>query len=234
MVEASGLECTGIYRVPGNNAMVSNLQDYLNQGLDINSAAERWQDLNVISSVLKSFFRKLPEPLFTDDKYRDFIDANRIEDADNRLKTLNKLIQGLPDHYYHTLKFLVGHLKRVAEHSEKNKMEPRNLALVFGPTLVRTSEDKMIDMVTHMPDRYKIVETLILHHDWFFTNQCLDNKYKAPEDKQGMLPVPNIDHLLSNIGRPGMPTEGWGSTSSHSLKAMVPRLYHDSKTQQST
>lgn len=43
------------------------------------------------------------------------------------------------------------------------QMEPRNLALVFGPTLVRTSEDKMIDMVTHMPDRYKIVETLILH-----------------------------------------------------------------------
>lgn len=42
-------------------------------------------------------------------------------------------------------------------------MEPRNLALVFGPTLVRTSEDNMTDMVTHMPDRYKIIETLILH-----------------------------------------------------------------------
>lgn len=42
-------------------------------------------------------------------------------------------------------------------------MEPRNLALVFGPTLVRTSEDNMTDMVTHMPDRYKIVETLIQH-----------------------------------------------------------------------
>lgn len=43
------------------------------------------------------------------------------------------------------------------------QMEPRNLALVFGPTLVRTSEDNMKDMVTHMPDRYKIVETLIQH-----------------------------------------------------------------------
>lgn len=42
-------------------------------------------------------------------------------------------------------------------------MEPRNLALVFGPTLVRTSEDNMAEMVTHMPDRYKIVETLIQH-----------------------------------------------------------------------
>ena len=42
-------------------------------------------------------------------------------------------------------------------------MEPRNLALVFGPTLGRTSEDNMTDMVTHMPDRDKIIETLILH-----------------------------------------------------------------------
>ncbi len=43
------------------------------------------------------------------------------------------------------------------------QMEPRNLALVFGPTLVRTSEDNMTDMVTHMPDRYKIVESLVQH-----------------------------------------------------------------------
>lgn len=43
------------------------------------------------------------------------------------------------------------------------QMEPRNLAIVFGPTLVRTSEDNMTHMVTHMPDQYKIVETLIQH-----------------------------------------------------------------------
>ncbi|RXM34755.1 Rho GTPase-activating protein 23 [Acipenser ruthenus] len=150
-VEEMGLECTGIYRVPGNNA--------------------KWQDLNVISSLLKSFFRKLPEPLFTDDKYSDFIDANRVEDAGQRLKTMKKLIRDLPDYYSHTLKFLVGHLKTVADHSEKNKMAPRNLALVFGPTLVRTSEDSVSDMVMHMPDRYKIVETLIQHHTWFFSEE---------------------------------------------------------------
>uniref|UniRef100_A0A3P9LL71 Rho GTPase activating protein 23b n=1 Tax=Oryzias latipes TaxID=8090 RepID=A0A3P9LL71_ORYLA len=179
VVETIGLEYTGIYRVPGNNAMVSNLQEHLNKGLNINITEERWQDLNVISSLLKSFFRKLPEPLFTDDKYGDFIDANRIKNTEDRLKTMKKLIHDLPDYYHHTLKFLVGHLKRVADHSEKNKMEPRNLALVFGPTLVRTSEDNMTDMVTHMPDRYKIVETLIVHHDWFFSDSDFDQDEKV-------------------------------------------------------
>ncbi|XP_066521119.1 rho GTPase-activating protein 23 isoform X2 [Hoplias malabaricus] len=218
LVEEMGLEYTGIYRVPGNNAMVSTLQDQLNKGMDINTAEERWQDLNVISSLLKSFFRKLPEPLFTDDKYTDFIDANRLEDAGDRLKTMRKLIRDLPDHYYYTLKFLIGHLKKVADHSEKNKMEPRNLALVFGPTLVRTSEDNMTDMVTHMPDRYKIVETLILHFAWFFSD-ALDKDEKTPEDQREEQPVPNIDHLLSNIGRTGPLGDASDSTNSDSAKS---------------
>ncbi|CDQ89839.1 unnamed protein product [Oncorhynchus mykiss] len=144
--------------------------------------------------------------LLSTDKYNDFIDANRLEDSGNRLKSMKKLIHDLPDHYHHTLKFLVCHLKTVADHADKNKMEPRNLALVFGPTLVRTSEDNMTDMVTHMPDRYKIIETLILHHDWFFSDGEVDKDEKAPVDiKRDMQPVPNIDHLLSNIGRTGLP-----------------------------
>lgn len=98
LVEERGLEYTGIYRVPGNNAAISNMQEELNNkgmsDIDIhddvsrrthpfNSAwrlrltsfagwshfslvsFQKWRDLNVISSLLKSFFRKLPEPLFT-------------------------------------------------------------------------------------------------------------------------------------------------------------------------
>ncbi|MED6251681.1 hypothetical protein ATANTOWER_001266, partial [Ataeniobius toweri] len=178
----------------------------------------KWQDLNVVSSLLKSFFRKLPEPLFTNDKYNDFIDANRMENASERLKTMKKMIRDLPDHYYHTLKFLISHLKTVADHSDKNKMEPRNLALVFGPTLVRTSEDNMKDMVTHMPDRYKIVETLVQHCIWFFTDE-LDKDEKTPVDTEDVQPAPNIDHLLSNIGRTALLGEASDSTNSDSAKS---------------
>ncbi|MEQ2218154.1 hypothetical protein XENOCAPTIV_030249 [Xenoophorus captivus] len=90
------------------------------------------------------------------------------------------VIHDLPDYYYHTLKFLVGHLKRIADHSEKNKvtfcalqqrlnvsaqtepfipdepltllqMEPRNLALVFGPTLISSSSKKDLNAKDFLP-----------------------------------------------------------------------------------
>ncbi|KAM3923728.1 rho GTPase-activating protein 23 isoform 1-T1 [Leptodactylus fuscus] len=223
LVEQKGLEYLGIYRVPGNNAVVSSLQEQLNKGLiETNIQDQRWQDLNVVSSLLKLFFRKLPEPLFTDDKYNEFIEANRLEDSRERMKRLRKLIKELPSYYYETLRFLVRHLKTVADHSEKNKMEPRNLALVFGPTLVRTSEDNMTDMVTHMPDRYKIVETLIQHSDWFFSDEH-EKAEKTPVDESDAQAVPNIEHLLPNIGRTIAPGDTSDSTNSDSAKAKASR-----------
>lgn len=223
LVEENGLEYLGIYRVPGNNAVVSSLQEQLNKGLcDTIMQDQRWQDLNVVSSLLKSFFRKLPEPLFTDDKYNEFIEANRLENSSERMKRLRKLIQELPVYYYETLRFLVRHLKTVANHAEKNKMEPRNLALVFGPTLVRTSEDNMTDMVTHMPDRYKIVETLIQHSEWFFSDEH-EKTEKTPVDESDSQSVPNIEHLLPNIGRTVILGDTSDSTNSDSAKAKASR-----------
>ncbi|XP_034985767.1 rho GTPase-activating protein 21 isoform X3 [Zootoca vivipara] len=223
LVEERGLEYTGIYRVPGNNAAISSMQEELNKGMtDIDVQDDKWRDLNVISSLLKSFFRKLPEPLFTNDKYADFIDANRKVDPVERLKTLKRLIRDLPDHHYETLKFLSAHLKTVAENSEKNKMEPRNLAIVFGPTLVRSSEDNMTHMVTHMPDQYKIVETLIQKHDWFFAEDDAEEPLTAVQEENTVesQPVPNIDHLLTNIGRTGVsPGDVSDSATSDSAKS---------------
>uniref|UniRef100_A0AAX7VQS8 Rho GTPase activating protein 21a n=1 Tax=Astatotilapia calliptera TaxID=8154 RepID=A0AAX7VQS8_ASTCA len=226
LVEERGLEYTGIYRVPGNNAAISNMQEELNnKGMnDIDIQDDKWRDLNVISSLLKSFFRKLPEPLFTNERYSDFIEANRIEDPVERLKVLKRLLHELPAHHYETLKFLSAHLKTVADNSEKNKMEPRNLAIVFGPTLVRTTEDNMTHMVTHMPDQYKIVETLIQNYDWFFTEDGNGEPVTVSQEESAVesQPLPNIDHLLTNIGRTGT---SQGEVSGNTLHFGRPTLW---------
>uniref|UniRef100_A0A4W6DJN1 Rho GTPase activating protein 21b n=1 Tax=Lates calcarifer TaxID=8187 RepID=A0A4W6DJN1_LATCA len=180
VVEERGLEYTGIYRVPGNNAAISSMQEELN--------SKGMTDIDIQEDVKK---------------YADFIEANRTEDSVERLKELKRLIHELPDHHYETLKFLCAHLKRVSDNCEKNKMEPRNLAIVFGPTLVRTSEDNMTNMVNHMPDQCKIVENLIQQYDWFFTDDGDEDPVTTAEQESTVQsqPVPNIDHLLSNIGR---------------------------------
>uniref|UniRef100_A0A7N6FJ53 Rho GTPase activating protein 21b n=1 Tax=Anabas testudineus TaxID=64144 RepID=A0A7N6FJ53_ANATE len=234
VVEERGLEYTGIYRVPGNNAAISSMQEELNsKGMtDIDIQEDKWRDLNVISSLLKSFFRKLPEPLFTNEKYADFIEASRIEDSVERLKELRRLIHELPDHHYETLKFLCAHLKRVSDNCEKNKMEPRNLAIVFGPTLVRTSEDNMTNMVNHMPDQCKIVENLIQQYDWFFTDDGDEDPVTTAEQDSTVQsqPVPNIDHLLSNIGRTA-PSPGEVSDSACSDSSKSKGLWGSGKDQ---
>lgn len=52
----------------------------------------RWSDVNVISSLLKSFFRKLPDALLTSELYPNFIKSDAIEDAIQRMMAIRKLV----------------------------------------------------------------------------------------------------------------------------------------------
>ncbi|XP_046741051.1 uncharacterized protein LOC124408260 isoform X8 [Diprion similis] len=210
IVEERGLEVIGIYRVPGNTAAISQLTESVNKGIqNINLQDPRWSDVNVISSLLKSFFRQLPDSLLTADLYPMFIDADKIEDPQRRMATIRKLLRDLPEHHFETLKHLLFHLKKVVEHSEVNKMEAKNLAIVFGPTLVRASgsRDNMVTMVTDMSHQCRIVESLLNNVDWFFSEEDLDDlsrlsvNLSLPADGSEVEPTSIINHnlLLNNI-----------------------------------
>jgi len=58
--------------------------------------------------VLKSFFRKLPDPLFTDEYYTDFIKTSLIKDEAQKMKAIRSLLVGLPQHHYR-LGYYLGH-----------------------------------------------------------------------------------------------------------------------------
>ena len=42
-------------------------------------------------------------------------------------------------------------------------MDARNLAIVFGPTLIRTKDESMVTMVKDMSDQCRIVESVLTH-----------------------------------------------------------------------
>lgn len=81
--------------------------------------------MNVLSSLLKTYFRRLPDSLITSEKYKRFIETNRLEDAHSRLMALKQLIRTLPDYNYETLKYLAIHLRKVAEHGDVNKVKQK-------------------------------------------------------------------------------------------------------------
>jgi hypothetical protein len=47
----------------------------------------------VISSLLKLFFRRLPDALLTSELYPLFIEADKIEDPGKRIVTIKKLVR---------------------------------------------------------------------------------------------------------------------------------------------
>ncbi len=74
---------------------MTSLTEAVNRGFDNASIFDqdpRWSDVNVISSLLKSFFRNLPDALLTAELYPHFIKSDRIEDPVLRMATIRKLV----------------------------------------------------------------------------------------------------------------------------------------------
>ena len=60
VVNERGLDIVGIYRVPGNKTSVSYLTEQVNKGVEnFDLEDQYWQDVGVVSSLLKSFFPNL-------------------------------------------------------------------------------------------------------------------------------------------------------------------------------
>lgn len=93
-----------------------------------------------------------------------------IEDYRNRMIAIQDLIHNLPTENFAVLKFICEHLCRVSQFSHLNRMTISNLAIIFGPTLLRPSPrlDSVLKMMADMPHQVGVVEILIEHADWLF------------------------------------------------------------------
>lgn len=77
-VEARGMDYEGIYRKSGGAAQMRQIQVAFEQGngstIDLQDENE-FNDICAVTSVLKQYFRELPDPLLTFDSYQKLIDG---------------------------------------------------------------------------------------------------------------------------------------------------------------
>lgn len=146
-VELRGMEVEGIYRKTGGNSQVKMIQEGFdkNENYDISDPDI---DITAVTSVLKQYFRKLPTPLLTYEVYDRILDTNSFTEPHDKCLHLRKTFNMLPQRHRDCLEFLMFHLARVAKRERENLMSPKNLAVVFAPTIMRDKniEREMTDM----------------------------------------------------------------------------------------
>ncbi|XP_065410328.1 rho GTPase-activating protein 29 isoform X4 [Chrysemys picta bellii] len=192
-IESRALNVKGIYRVNGAKSRVEKLCQAFENGKDLVELSELYA--HDISNVLKLYLRQLPEPLILFRLYNEFIglakeSQNVNEELDMKQTSprskkrqsvcieLNRIIikmkdllKQLPIPNYNTLQYLVGHLHRVTEQSDENKMSASNLGIIFGPTLIRprqTDAAVSLSSLVDYPYQARVVELLITYYEKIF------------------------------------------------------------------
>ncbi|KAJ3121523.1 hypothetical protein HK098_003624 [Nowakowskiella sp. JEL0407] len=126
----------GIYRLSGASSNIHALRDKFDNEYDVNLLESgEFYDIHVISGLLKLYLRDLPTPVLTRELQKEFLHVQDLGDRSEKIKKLTKLMSILPIPNYVLLQTVIGHIIRIVQNSEKNKMTLRNVGIVFSPTL---------------------------------------------------------------------------------------------------
>ncbi|KAL9930551.1 GTPase-activating protein CdGAPr isoform 1-T21 [Glossina fuscipes fuscipes] len=130
----------GIYRLSGITSNIQKLRRAFDEERvpDLGNP-EMKQDIHAVSSLLKMYFRELPNPLCTYQLYDNFVEAIQAKSETNeRLRLMKETVLKLPPPHYRTLRYLSEHLNKISQHSERTGMTDKNLAIVWAPNLLRS------------------------------------------------------------------------------------------------
>ncbi|NWJ07765.1 RHG08 protein, partial [Crypturellus undulatus] len=136
-LKIKGLRVEGLFRRSASVQTIKDVQKLYNQGKPVNF--DDYDDIHIPAVILKTFLRELPEPLLTFECYDHILGITSVESS-LRVTRCKQIIQGLPDHNYAVLKYLMCFLHMVSQESIYNRMTASNLACVFGLNLIWPSK----------------------------------------------------------------------------------------------
>uniref|UniRef100_A0A1A9VUF9 Active breakpoint cluster region-related protein n=1 Tax=Glossina austeni TaxID=7395 RepID=A0A1A9VUF9_GLOAU len=151
-VERRGMSEVGIYRVSGSASDLAKLKKSFETNAYEAEQLLKDVDIHSVTGILKFYLRELPEALFTDVLYPKFFETFSRFSNNNETERINELLivfEDLPTANKASINHILDHLIRVHHQEADNKMSLHNLAMVFGPTLLRpgASQIKQKDLL---------------------------------------------------------------------------------------
>ncbi|KAL6871434.1 hypothetical protein ACP4OV_014263 [Aristida adscensionis] len=143
-----GLKAEGIFRITPENSQEEHVREQLNSGIvpeDI--------DVHCLASLIKAWFRELPEGVLDSLTPEQVLHCNTEEQC-------IELVKLLPPTQSALLNWVVELMADVVEEEESNKMNARNVAMVFAPNMTQMSDP--LTALMHAVQVMNLLKALIL------------------------------------------------------------------------
>ncbi|XP_055275976.1 SLIT-ROBO Rho GTPase-activating protein 2 isoform X5 [Moschus berezovskii] len=167
-ISRHGLQHEGIFRVSGSQVEVNDIKNAFERGEDPLAGDQNDHDMDSIAGVLKLYFRGLEHPLFPKDIFHDLMACVTMDNLQERALHIRKVLLGLPKTTLIIMRYLFAFLNHLSQFSEENMMDPYNLAICFGPSLMSVPEGH--DQVSCQAHVNELIKTIIIQHENVFPN----------------------------------------------------------------
>ncbi|CAN6165900.1 unnamed protein product [Urochloa humidicola] len=143
-----GLKAEGIFRITPENSQEEHVREQLNSGIVPDDI-----DVHCLASLIKAWFRELPEGVLDSLSPEQVLHCNTEEQC-------IELVELLPPTQAALLHWVVELMADVVEEEESNKMNARNVAMVFAPNMTQMSDP--LTALMHAVQVMNLLKTLIL------------------------------------------------------------------------
>ncbi|PHT46522.1 Rho GTPase-activating protein 2 [Capsicum baccatum] len=143
-----GLQAEGIFRINPENSQEEHVRDQLNRGVvpeDI--------DVHCLAGLIKAWFRELPSGVLDGLSPEQVLQCNTEEEFVELVKQLKPTETAL-------LNWSIDLMADVVEQEESNKMNARNIAMVFAPNMTQMSDP--LTALMHAVQVMNLLKTLIM------------------------------------------------------------------------
>ncbi|CAO2047984.1 unnamed protein product [Urochloa humidicola] len=143
-----GLQAEGIFRINADNSQEQYVRDQLNRGLVPDGV-----DLHCLAGLIKAWFRELPSGVLDSLTPEQVMHCNTEEECGHLARTLPPVEAAL-------LEWAINLMADVVENESFNKMNARNIAMVFAPNMTKMADP--LTALIHAVQVMNFLKTLIL------------------------------------------------------------------------
>ncbi|KAL8138307.1 hypothetical protein V2J09_004308 [Rumex salicifolius] len=147
LYEEDGLQAEGVFRITADNSQEEHVRNQLNNG-----CIPHGIDIHCLAGLIKAWFRELPKGVLDCLTPEDVMNCNTQDEC-------AQLVKLLPPTEASLLDWAVNLMADVAHNERFNKMNARNIAMVFAPNMTQMTDP--LTALIHAVQVMNLLRTLI-------------------------------------------------------------------------